>query len=168
MLQSSPQQAERAANLNDRTVEIYLPACALRGTLETHHARVSDHLGTPEEVLRLSDVRVTLRDGRELARQRSVLVNKAEILFVIDLTPYPTGHLGFQVERSPQPVTVNVGNIWLRGKAHLPVGGEVAHYFTGAVNRFMALTEASVVGHDAARPRTVLINRDRVACLLAE
>lgn len=168
MLQSSQRHAERATHLNDRVVEIYLPACALRGTLETHHPRVSDHLGTPDEVVRLSDVRVTLRDGRELARQREVLVNKAEILFAIDLTPHPTGHLGFQVERAPRQVTVNVGNIWLRGYAHLPVGGSLDQFFAGAVNRFMALTDATVVGNDAARPRTVLVNRDRVGCLLAE
>lgn len=96
------------------------------------------------------------------------LVNKAEILFVVDLTPNPEGaHLGFQVERAPLEVTLNVGNIWLRGRAHLPIGGDINSFFTGAVNRFMAITEATVVGHEQGRPRTVIINRDQLNCMLA-
>jgi hypothetical protein len=159
---------ERLASMTTKTVEVYLASCSIRGTIETPHARVSDHLGSPDEVLRVREARVVLRDGSQVANNRTALVNKAEILFVVDLTTNPSGHLGFQVERAPLEVTLNVGNIWLKGQIHLPIGGDINSFFTGAVNRFMAITEATVVGYEQGRPRTVIINRDQLNCMLTE
>lgn len=160
------QRNGRLASTTSKPIEVYLASCSIRGTIETPHPRVSDHLGATDEVLRLSDARVVLRDGTQVASEKTAVVNKAEILFVVDLTPNSTGLLGFQVERAPVEVTLNVGNIWLRGRAHLPIGGDINSFFTGAVNRYMAITEAIVVGYEQGRPRTVIINRDQLNCML--
>lgn len=159
-------RTDQPTNLSQKRIEVYLDACSIRGTLDTAHPRVSDHLGSTEEVVRLRDARVVLRDGSVLSENTSVVINKSEILFVVDLTPRPAGHAGFQVEKDPVNVTLNIGTIWLKGRAHLPVGGELSSFFAGAMNRFMAITEATVVGYDSAEPRTVLINRDQLNCML--
>lgn len=162
---------ERSAGeptLGEKPVEVYLDSCSIRGILQTAHTRVSDHLGATEETIRLKDARVVLRDGTALATDAAALINKAIILFLVDLTPRPTGQLGLQVERNVRDVTLNIGTIWIRGRAHLPVGGELQTFFSGAMNRFMAITDATVVGFEAAEPRTVLINRDQLRCMLSQ
>lgn len=149
-----------------KRVEVYLNSCSIRGLLETTVPRVSDHLCIPEQVLRLADARVTLRDGSILATGQVSLINKDEILFVIDLTPGGTSKLGFQIPKDQIALTVSIGNLWLRGYAHMPHGADMNSFLTGTMNRFMPLTGATVVGHEGAPPRTVLINRDRLKCVL--
>jgi hypothetical protein len=159
---------ERPDNMQAKRIEVYLDACSVRGILETAHARVSDHLGATEEVLRIREARVLMRNGEQLSSEKTVLVNKTEILFIVDLTPRTSGQTGFQVERDPHEVILNVGTIWLKGRAHVPVGGELPSFFAGAMNRFMPITEATVVGYTNAEPRTVLINRDQLRCMIVD
>jgi hypothetical protein len=154
--------------LAEKRVEIVLDACSIRGTLTTSQTRVSDHLNASDAPVYLRDARVVTREGQPLANQTTVYVNKSVILFVVDLTPNPTGQLGFQVERDPRNVTLNLGTIWIRGEAHLPIGGEMEAYFGGASAGFMPLTNATVVGPGATAPRTVLINRSQLRCMMAE
>ena len=137
-------QAEIGAlAFESKRVEVYLDSCSIRGVLETNHPRVSDHLGIPDQVLRLTDARVTLPDGSILADGQASLINKDQIA-----------------------LTVSIGNLWLRGFAHMPHGADMNSFLTGTMNRFMPLTGATVVGHESAPPRTVLINRDRLKCVL--
>ena len=154
-------------SLSERPVEVYLESCSIRGLIETTQTRVSDHLGTAEETIRLKGARVVIRDGTELASNAEIFINKAVVLFVVDLSPRPTGQLGFQVRRDVKGVTVNIGTLWIRGQVHLPVGGDLQSFYIGAINRFMAITQATVVGREQAAPRTFLINRDQVRCLMA-
>lgn len=151
-----------------KRVEIYLDSCSIRGSLQTTQTRVSDHLNASDEPVCLKDARVVPRDGEPIATDSTVYVNKSTILFVVDLTPRLDGQRAFQVERAEHAVTLNIGTIWIRGHVHLPVDGEMQTFFGGIVARFMPLTQATVVGHEATAPRTVLINRDQLRCLMAE
>jgi hypothetical protein len=159
-------RSDEYLNVSDKQIEAYLDHCSIRGTLMTGHARVSDHLGATEEILRLTGARVVMRDGTVLENTPTALINKSELLFVVDLSPSPGGHASFHVERDHFNVMLNVGPIWLQGKAHVPVGAELHAFFAGTMNRFMAITDATVVGHANAKPRTVLINRDQLRCMV--
>lgn len=169
MVPSSMQREQSGISgwkFESKRVEVYLDSCSIRRLLETNHPRVSDHLGIPDQVLRLSDARVTLRDGSILAEEHTSLVNKDKILFVIDHTPRGTGKLGYQIPKDQIALTVSIGNLWLRGYAHMPQGADMTSFLTATMNHFMPLTGATVVGHEDAPPRTVLINRDRLKCVL--
>lgn len=159
-------RTDQPTNLSQKRIEVYLDACTIRGTLDTAHPRVSDHLGSTEEVIRLRDAHVVLRDDNALSEVSLAIIIKSEVLYVVDLTPHPAGHAGFQVEKDPVDVTLNIGTVWLKGRAHLPIGGELSPFVAGTLNRFMAITEATVVGYDGTEPRTVLINRDQLRCML--
>jgi hypothetical protein len=149
-------------------VEVVLDSCSIRGILETSQARVSDHLNAGADTLSLKHARVVLPGGEPVASESTVYINTSVILFVVDLTPRPTGHAAFQIEREAREVTLNIGTIWVRGDAHLPVGGEMQAYFEGSATRFMPLTNATVIGREATAPRTVLINRDQLRCMMAQ
>jgi hypothetical protein len=154
--------------VSEKRVEVVLDACSIRGTLATSQTRVSDHLNASDEPLFIRDARVVTHEGQPLADQTAVYVNKSVILFVVDLTSNPTGQYGFQVEREPRNVTLNLGTIWIRGEAHLPMGGEMKAFFGGASPGFMPLTNATVVGPVATAPRTVLINRSQLRCMMTD
>jgi hypothetical protein len=163
LLNNSP---DEYLNVSDKQIEVYLDHCSMRGTLLTGHGRVSDHLAATEEILRLSNAQVVMRDGTMLENAATALVNKSEILFVVDLSPTSGGRASFHVERDHFNVVLNVGPIWLQGRAHVPVGAELHAFFAGTMNRFMAITDATIVGHATAKPRTVLINRDQLRCMV--
>ena len=150
-----------------KRVEIFLDSCSIRGNLETAHSRVSDHLNAGDETVCLRDTRVVRNDGMPMAAESTVVVNTSAILFIVDLSPRLVSQPGSQVERDEREVTLNIGTIWVRGHAHLPVGGEVETFFSGTASCFMPLTEAIVVGYETTAPRTVLINREQLRCVVA-
>ncbi len=153
--------------VHQRRVEIYLDSCSVRGVLETIHPRVSDHLASEGDTLTLLAARVVTRDGTQLARGTSTLIHKPVILFVVDLSS-AAGYSGFRVERMQREVMLNVGSIWLRGRAHLPIGADLANFVSGSMARFMPITDATVIGAQAVEPRTVLVNRDQLRCMIVE
>lgn len=168
MIQSFLDEPAVEPALTEKRIEIYLDSCSIRGTLATSQARVSDHLNANDAPVCLKDARVVTRGGEPMATESTVYVNKSIILFVVDLTPHPASQLGFHVERDERKITLNIGTIWIRGQAHLPVGGELQAFFGGNAARFMPLTQATVIGNDATAPRTVLINRDQLRCMMTE
>lgn len=153
--------------VHQRRVEIYLDSCSVRGVLETIHPRVSDHLASEGETLTLLAARVVTRDGTQLSRGAQTFVQKSVILFIVDLSA-PGGYAGFRVERLQREVMLNVGSIWLRGRAHLPIGADLANFVAGSMARFMPITDATVIGASAIEPRTVLVNRDQLRCMIVE
>jgi hypothetical protein len=155
-------------NLTDRPVEAQLDSCAVRGVLRTVHPRVSDHLGAAGDLLRIVGAQVVRRDGTPLGGASDVLVSKAALLYLIDLTPPGTGELQRHIERDDAPVVLSVGPIWLRGHAHIPVGGDLETYVAGALNRFIPITGATVLGQEPATPRTILVNRDKLQLMLRD
>jgi hypothetical protein len=168
MIQPYPREkAVDEPNLYQKRIEIYLDTCSIRGVLETAQARVSDHLNAFEDTIRLTDARVILREGTPLSTESTVYINRSIVLFVVDLTPQPAGQDGLHVQRDERPVTFNIGTIWIRGRAHLPVGGEMQTFVGEPSDRFMPITEATVVGYEATAPRTILINRDQLRCMMA-
>jgi hypothetical protein len=155
-------------NLSERPVEAQLDSCTVRGVLRTVHQRVSDHLGAAGDLLRIAGARVVRGDGTSLAGVSDVLVSKAALLYLVDLMPPGTGQLQRQIERDDAPVVLCVGTVWLRGHAHIPVGGDLETYVAGALNPFIPITDATVLGQEPATPRTILVNRDKLQLMLRD
>lgn len=146
-----------------RKVEFYLEGGAVRGLLKSPHPRLSDHLRDPEESFVIDDAVVTGYRAKEpIVSGSSALVGKSQILFTVDLDESASPE-HMRVERTAQPVALCVGPFWLRGRVHLPIGGDLRAYFDSDAMRFIPLTAAVVVGRESATPRTLLVNMERIS-----
>jgi len=151
-------------------VEVYLPSVIFRGTLVTRHNRLSDclNLKSTDGMLRLSNVEVEMLSGRpSSAKCNEALINKQQVTFVIDLSPADEHEREVLslVHKEPRRVFVEIGAFWLEGNVHVVPGFELSTFAEGK-NDFLPLTDATFVNLRSGEPRTFLINREKLSCLL--
>ena len=163
-------QSSIDTKLSPIPVEVYLPSLVFRGTLLTRHNRLSDwlNLKSSDSMLRLDDVEVEMLSGKpSFAKCQDALINKQQITFVIDLSPagsHQREELSL-VHKEPHRVFAEIGSFWLEGNIHVAPGFDLSTFADGK-NTFLPLTDASFVNLRRAEPRTLLINREKLSCLL--
>ena len=159
--------------VSSRPVEVYLASGVVKGQVVTRHRRLSDYLNADmgHGTIRLEAAEIrSLKTNRVSERQLRILIYKQQILFVADLNSgnsIAAEDLGFNwAARVPHKVRMEVGTIWLEGEVHLVPGSELASFAEGK-NSFIPLTKARLINHHASEPRTFLINREKINCLIA-
>ena len=151
-------------------VEVYLPSIVFRGTLLTRHNRLSDclNLKSSDGMLRLDSVEVEMLTGKPSSTKcKDALINKQQVTFVIDLS-FPDTRDKEElslVHKEPRRVFVEIGSFWLEGNIHVVPGFELSTFADGK-NDFLPLTDATFVNLRSSEPRTFLINREKLSCLL--
>jgi hypothetical protein len=145
-----------------RFVDVYLYAGACRGSLLlAGQQRISDFLSSEREQIIIDDATVARVGGGAVAAGRRVVIEKREVLFVVDLQEDGAAALSAQVvQRERVAVVVGVGPYWVQGFAHLPPGGSIELLFHGTLSQFLPLTDARLVSQPNASLRTFLINRE--------
>jgi hypothetical protein len=164
--------------LAHRQLIVYLDGAALRGTLQTIHARILDELHDIDGSLRLHHVtrlefarnertRTESESDRQAVHAR-VVVSKRHIMAVTDLSDAEAPSLEHWLPREQLMVALAVGPYWLRGRLHLPVGMEPSDLLGSAGPGYAALTDARLFKAPDAPGRTVLVNREHISCIAAE
>lgn len=151
-------------------VEVYLPSIVFRGMLLTRHNRLSDclNLKSSEAMLSLDDVEVEMLTGRPSSTKcKDALINKQQVIFIVDLSsPAASAKEELSlVHKEPRRVFAEIGSFWLEGNIHVVSGCELSS-FSESKNTFLPLTDATFVNLRSTEPRTFLINRDKLSCLL--
>jgi hypothetical protein len=161
--------AENVMSLH-RPVIVYLDAGAIRGTLQTLQPRVLDELHDASGSLTLRDVTLLSYRVEECTpadRQNDqVVLRKRQVLLMADLTPRPCTRIEMQVPRERFTVTLAVGPYWVNGCIHLPIGTEPVAFLDGSGVGFTPLTDAQLVKLANAPRQTLLVNREKISCII--
>lgn len=160
--------------VSSRPVEVYLASAVVKGQIVARHGRLSDYLNakTSDGTIRLEAAEIrSLKTNRVSERSSSILIYKRQILFVADLSSgnsFTAQDLGLRwARRLPHKVRMEVGTFWLEGEVHLVTGSELTSFAEGK-SSFIPLTKARLINYFASEPRTFLINREKVNCLMAQ
>jgi hypothetical protein len=164
--------------LTHRPVIVYLDGGALRGTLVTLQPRVLDELQDTDGSITLRDVtRINYassdRERTDSAQPRSrsharVAVSKSRIVAVTDLSDAGAMTHDRSIPREQLAVLVAAGSYWFEGCLHLPVGMEITGFLNHSRPGFVALTDARLVKTPDVPQRTILINREQIACIATD
>jgi len=153
-------------------VEVYLPSTVFRGKLFTRHNRLSDCLNASmsDGMVRLDDVEIqTLSGTSSLLKSKNALINKRQVMFVIDLSSNLSTTREHEelsrVNKEPRRVLIQVESFWVQGDVHLVPGLELDSFAEGK-SSFIPLTTATFVDFPDSEPRTFMINREKVNCLM--
>lgn len=153
-------------------VEVYLPSTVFRGKLFLRHKRLSDSLNfkMSEGVIRLDDVEIQTFQGRSsTVKSKNALIYKRQVMFVVDLssgteTKREREELSL-VNKQRRRVLIEIGLFWLQGDVHLVPGLELDSFAEGN-SSFIPLTTAKFVDFPDSEPRTFMINRDKLNCMM--
>jgi len=153
-------------------VEVYLPSSVFRGNLLMKQRRLSDSLNSKvsDGIIRLEDVEIqTFRRNSPPVKSKNALIYTRQVTLVVDLSPsLPTAHETEELSRvnkEPRKVLMEVGLFWMQGDVHLVPGFELSRFAEGK-SSFIPLTSARFVDLPASEPRTFMINREKVSCLM--
>ena len=153
-------------------VEVYLPSAVFRGQLLLRHNRLSDSLNskTTDGVLRLDDVEIeNFSRNASPVKSRSVLIYTRQITFVVDLSPSFSDSGKSEeislVNKEARQVLMEVGLFWMQGDVHVVPGLEFTK-FAEAKSLFIPLTNARFIDFPDSPPRTFMINREKLNCLM--
>ena len=156
-----------------RLVEVYLSSSVIRGDLVTQHRRLSDHflLRSGDELFALKNANVVDSVGSLLPfAEKQHFVKMHEVLFIIDRDGGPlkpsTNLDDSRIAKESKKALLLVGAYWVRGNVHTMPGGEIQDLLN-AKGPFMPVTDATLVEHDGFSPATLLINRNKIACIAA-
>lgn len=153
-------------------VEVYLPSAVFQGKLFIRHQRLSDHLNvkTNDETIRLDDVEIqTFKGISSAVKSKNAWIYKRQVTFVVDLnsnqsTTRENTELSL-VNKEPHRVLIEIGSFWVQGDVHIIRGLELNSFAEGK-SSFIPLTTATFVDFPDSQPRTFLINREKVNCLM--
>ena len=153
-------------------VEVYLPSAVFRGKVFMRHNRLSDYLNLKmsDGIIRLDDVEIQTFSGKSpTVKSKSALIYKRQVTFVVELSLSPSttseNHELSLVNKEPRRVLIEVGSFWMQGDVHLVPGSELNSFADGK-SSFIPLTTATFVDFPGSEPRTFLINRGKVNCLM--
>jgi len=134
--------------------------------------RLSDSLNSKisEGIIRLDDVEIqTFRRSSPSVKSKTALIYTRQVTFVVDLSPsLSTAHeteVLSLVNKEPLKVLMEVGLFWMQGDVHLVPGLELSKFAEGK-SSFIPLTSARFVDLPGSEPRTFMINREKVSCLM--
>jgi len=154
-----------------RPVEVFLSSSVIHGDLVTQHRRLSDHflLRSGDELFSLKNANVVDSVGSLLPfGERQHFVKMHEVLFIIDRDSGPlkpsTNLDHSRIAKESKKALLLVGAYWIRGNVHTMPGGEIQDLLI-VKGPFMPVTEATLVEHDGFKPATLLINRNKIACM---
>jgi len=154
------------------SVEVYLPSSVLRGKLITKHQRLSDYLNLKmsDEAIKLEEVEIqTGKVETSSVKPSNALINRRQVTVVVELSPGPstTGEKEAisPVEKESWSVLIEAGSLWVQGDLHLLPGAELNSFALGN-SSFISLTQATFVDSPGSEPRTFMINREKVNCLM--
>jgi hypothetical protein len=153
-------------------VEVYLPSAVFRGQLFMKHARLSDYLNVKanDEMIRLDDVEIQSFKGTfSPVKSQHALIYKRQVTFVVDLSTKTSAarenpELSL-VNKDAHRVLIEIGSFWMQGDVHIIHGLEL-NTFADGKSFFIPLTAAKFVDLPDSEPRTFLVNRGKVNCLL--
>ena len=153
-------------------VEVYLPSSVARGRLLMKHQRLSDSLNAKmsDGIIRLDDVEIQTFGGKSSAvKSKNALIYKRQVMFVIDSSASPSTageneELSL-VTKEPRKVLMEVGFFWMQGEVHIVPGFELSTLAEGK-SSFIPLTMARFVDVPGSDPRTFMINREKINCLM--
>lgn len=150
-------------------VEVFCVGSHIAGVLRSGRPRVSDHLESDDQVIEISNA--TLQPGpgdHSFVERRSVFVNKAMVLFVLDLTPedWASGAADAVHPTEPHEVIASVGDFWVSGQLKLPVSGDLHQFLARSNRRFVPIADADILDYDEQTPCTVLVNRDHLEAVV--
>lgn len=155
-------------------LEVYLQSSVIRGTLVTRHDRLSDHLSlrASDEVFSLRDAKVEDLNGDPLLlRCKEYLLCMPEVLFIADLSvsveAARTNLDHLQIKKETKKALLHLSPFWIRGNVHL-IPGVAFRDLLVVKNRFIPVTEATLVGRTNVTPGTFLVNRTKISCLAEE
>jgi hypothetical protein len=153
-------------------VEVYLPSSVFRGNLLMKQKRLSDSLNSKvaDGIIRLDDVEIqSFRKNSAAVKSKNALIYTRQVTFVVDLSPsLSTGRETEElsmVNKEPRKVLMEVGSFWMQGDVHLVPGFELSQFAEGK-SSFIPLTSARFVDLPGSEPRTFMINREKVSCLM--
>jgi hypothetical protein len=151
-----------------------LSQCWVRGVVELRGAtRLSDLLNqVATTALTVLDGEVLPTGGRQWPDERHrLVVNKAEILFAHPVHDHPRAAAGLRLHKYDAEVGIYLGEYHVRGTIHLPDRLVWEQYLSSLRDRFLALTDATIVraGDDAivATTEYLAVSRERL-CVLYE
>ncbi len=153
-------------------VEVYLPSAVYRGKVFTRHNRLSDYLNlmTSDGIIQLDDVEIQTFSGKSpTVKSKSALIYMRHVTFVVELSSSPSttneNQEVYLVNKEPRRVLIEVGSFWMQGDVHITPGSELNSFAFGK-SSFIPLTTATFIDFPGSEPRTFLINRRRVHCLM--
>lgn len=153
-------------------VEVYLPSTVFRGNLLMKQKRLSDFLNSnvSNGMIRLDNVEIqTLERKSPPVKAKNALINKRQVNFVVDISSGPSmTHKNeelFLVNKEPRSVLIELGLFWVQGDVHIVPGFELSTFAEGK-SSFIPLTKARFVEFPESEPRTFIINRERVNCVM--
>lgn len=134
--------------------------------------RLSDSLNAKlsDGIIRLDDVEIqTFRKKSPPIKSKNALIYKRQVTFVIDFSSAPstTGESEelSLVNKEPRKVLIEVGLFWMQGDVHIVPGFDLSTFAEGK-SSFIPLTAARFVDLPNSDPRTFMINRERVNCIM--
>jgi len=149
-------------------VEVYLQAAVVRGILETNQDRLSSHLAIRqgEEVFAVKEATLQVRDREPVSvGSHEYLVYMQEVLLIADLgaeDPARRAALsGLFVKKEKSKALLSVGPYLLQGNVHLQSGNALQEFLMEK-NRFLPITEATLLDRPDVGPRTYLVNRAKI------
>ncbi len=155
-------------------LEVYLPSTVILGTLVTRHNRLSNHLNarSSHDAIVLKDARIEDLDGNRLpVSSEECHLYPREILFIADLSPTvhaaQSGWDQQPIKKEQRRAFLHVAPFWIRGTLYLLPGGALSDLLM-VKNRFIPITDATIINHPVRAPRTFLINDVKIGCLAAE
>lgn len=153
-------------------VEVYLPSTVLRGMLLTKHRRLIDYLNLKmsDDAIRLAEVEIqTAKVETSLVKPSSALINRHQVTVAVELSPGPSttdqNEALSPVEREVWRVLIEAGSLWMQGNLHLLPGAELNSFAPGN-SAFIPLSQATFLDAPGSEPRTFMINREKVNCLM--
>ncbi len=151
-------------------VEVFCVGSHIAGTLHSGRPRVSDHLESSERMIEITNATLMPGPGDSpLVERRSVFVNKAMVLFVLDLTPeeWASGAADVVHPTEPHDILASVGDFWISGTIKLPPHGDLNQFLARVPRRFVPIAAADILDYDEQSPCAVLVNRDYLEAIVA-
>jgi len=153
-------------------LEVYLPSTVFRGNLLMKQMRLSDSLNSnvSNGIIRLDDVEIqTLKRKSPPVKAKNALIYRRQVIFVVDFSSSPSMTRENEelclVNKEPRSVLIEVGFFWMQGDVHIVPGFELSTFAEGK-SSFIPLTTARFVDFPDSEPRTFMINREKVNCLM--
>lgn len=161
-------------NSHDLALEVYLPYTLILGTLVTRHERLSNYLNlrSGDDPFILKGARIEDLNGNRLpVDSEEYLLYLREVLFIADLSPMVrTARSSWDqhpIRKEPRRAFLHVSPFWLRGTIYLLPGSTLSDLLM-VKNRFIPVTDATLLDHPALAPRTFLVNDTKISCLAAD
>jgi hypothetical protein len=154
-------------------LEVYLQSAVVRGILETNQDRLSNHLlvRQGDEVFSLNEATIDIPDRKPIKiASEEYLIYMQEVFLIADLTLAESARraaaYGLFVKKEQSRALLSVGPYLLHGTVHLLADSDLEDFLMER-NRFLPITEATLIDRQDVGTRTFLVNRAKIGFISA-